>query len=197
MSPTSRYLPALVRGLQRLPRIWRRLLTQTYYRLVMEAVGRRSRIDAPLLISHPAGISVGSDTHLRRGARLEAIQRPGHPPGRLLIGNNCFIEQNVQIIAKRRVAIGNNVSIAGQCAIVDVTHPFGTTSAQQNIGQLIQDDEAEVQIDDGCFIGFGSVVLPGVHLGSGCIVGANSVVTRSFPDRSVIAGAPARLIKTY
>jgi acetyltransferase-like isoleucine patch superfamily enzyme len=62
---------------------------------------------------------------------------------------------------------------------------------------LIRDDEAEVQIDDGCFIGFGSVVLPSVHLGRGCVVGANSVVTRSFPARSVIAGAPARLIRTY
>jgi acetyltransferase-like isoleucine patch superfamily enzyme len=66
-----------------------------------------------------------------------------------------------------------------------------------NIGTLILDDDDEVRIDDGCFIGFGSVVLPGVHLGPGCIVGANSVVTRSFAARSVIAGTPARLIKTY
>jgi acetyltransferase-like isoleucine patch superfamily enzyme len=194
---SSQRLGPVVQALQRLPRVWRRLVTRCYYGLVMDHVGPRSRLDTPLLIGHPQGISIGRDTHIRRGARLETIARPRRPPGRLIIGDGCFIEQNVQMIAKRRVSIGNNVSVAGQCAIVDVTHPFGLGPPGVNIGTLILDDDDEVRIDDGCFIGFGSVVLPGVHLGPGCIVGANSVVTRSFAARSVIAGTPARLIKTY
>jgi acetyltransferase-like isoleucine patch superfamily enzyme len=194
---SSQRLVPVVQAFQRVPRLWRRIVTRFYYGLVMNHVGPRSRLDAPLLIGHPEGISIGRETHIRRGARLETIVRPGRPAGQLIIGHGCFIEQNVQMIAKRRVCIGNNVSVAGQCAIVDVTHPFGLGPPGVNIGTLILDDEDEVRIDDGCFIGFGSVVLPGVHLGAGCVVGANSVVTRSFDARSVIAGIPARLIKTY
>lgn len=54
----------------------------------------------------------------------------------------------------------------------------------------------EVSIDDYCWIGMNVVILPGVHLGPRTIVGAGSVVTKSFPDGyCVIGGNPARIIK--
>jgi acetyltransferase-like isoleucine patch superfamily enzyme len=64
-------------------------------------------------------------------------------------------------------------------------------------GTKIKKNADEVLIGDGCFIGYGAVILPGVTLGQGCVVGANSVVTKSFGPRTVIAGAPAEIIKTY
>lgn len=54
----------------------------------------------------------------------------------------------------------------------------------------------EVRIDDYCWIGMNVVIMPGVHLGPRTVVGAGSVVTKSFPDGyCVIGGNPARLIK--
>ena len=53
-----------------------------------------------------------------------------------------------------------------------------------------------ILIGDDCFIGCGAVILHGVKLGKNCIVGANSVVTKSFEDYSVIAGSPAKLLRT-
>ncbi|MCB2136839.1 MAG: hypothetical protein KDE08_12985 [Rhodobacteraceae bacterium] len=52
------------------------------------------------------------------------------------------------------------------------------------------------RIGANCFIGGGSLILPGVEIGDDCVVGAGSVVTRSVPPRSVVAGNPARIIRS-
>jgi acetyltransferase-like isoleucine patch superfamily enzyme len=51
---------------------------------------------------------------------------------------------------------------------------------------------AKVVIRDNCYIGYGTIVLPGVTIGPDSIVGAGSVVTRDVPPRTVVAGVPAR-----
>jgi acetyltransferase-like isoleucine patch superfamily enzyme len=193
--PRARVRRALARCAWILSRLAPLAKSRLYYPLVLKRMGRGTVIERPTLLFQPHCIEIGARTAIRRGVRLEAVVREGFEAPLLTIGDGCLIEQNVQIICKGRVSIGNDVSVAGHCAIVDVTHPIGAQVA--NIGTLISQEDSPVVIEDGCFLGFGTVVLPGVRLARGCVVGANSVVTASFGPRSVIAGAPARLIRTY
>ncbi len=52
------------------------------------------------------------------------------------------------------------------------------------------------RVGENCFIGGNSLILPGVEIGDNCVVGAGSVVTKSVPPRSVVAGNPAKVLRT-
>src|SRR5262249_39304089 len=113
------------------------------------------------------------------------------------VGDNVNLEQNVHIVCHNRIRIGNNVSITGNCAIVDVTHPCFEVHTGVKIGSTILDQDSFVEIDDGAFIGYGAVILPNVRIGKCAVIGANSVVCRDVPPYSIAGGVPARLLKQY
>jgi acetyltransferase-like isoleucine patch superfamily enzyme len=176
--------------------VYWRLKTRIYYRLMFKSLGRRSVIYRPMLICNADCIEIADRVWIWDGVRLEVVRdRPGRIP-LLTIGSNTNIEQDVHIVCHNRVAIGKDVSIAGRCAIVDVTHPYQDINAGK-IGGLIADDDSAVEIGDGAFLGYGAVILPNVRVGKRAVIGANSVVTHDIPDFSVAAGHPAKVIRVY
>ncbi len=93
----------------------------------------------------------------------------------------CYLQGNGGI------HIGNYVHFASNVGIISGNH---------NLYNQMKHETKEVRIDDYCWIGMNSVILPGVHLGERTIVGAGAIVTKSFPDGyCVIGGNPARIIK--
>ncbi len=168
-----------------------------YYRHVFGSFGSGSVLYKPMMLGNPRFMHIGMDVVIRQGVRLEAILFDPEKPPELRIGDNVNIEQNVHIVCHSRVVIGNDVSITGNCAIVDVTHPFQDVHDPLKIGDRILAERSFVEIGDRSFLGFNAIILPNVHIGSYCIVGAHSLVTKDIPDYSVVAGSPARILQRY
>lgn len=174
-----------------------RLKTRFFYKLFFGSIGSRSAIYKPMLIANPQHIFIKNSVVIRNGVRLEVIKSKTEYFPRLTIGNNVNIEQNVHIICGSRVDIGDNVSITGGVAIVDVIHPYEDVSDESKIGDRIQCSGNYVEIGSNVFIGFGAIVMPNVKIGRNSVIGAHSVVTNDIPEFSVAAGCPAKVVKKY
>lgn len=161
----------------------------------MNSFGNHSKIISPMMISNHKFISIGKNVFIRNGIRLEVVD----PQNDIVIkiGNNVNIEQNVHIVGRCKIEIGNNVTITGGCSIVDVIHPYEDIDDSRKIGDRISTSFYPVSIGDYSFIGYGSHINPGVSIGKYCIIGAKSVVTKNIPDYCVVAGTPAKIIKKY
>ena len=168
-----------------------------FYRPQFRAIGRATILRRPLLLVNPEFMTLGNGVIIRDGARMEALKTNLARMPSLVIGDNTNIEQNVHIVCHSRIHIGANVSITANCSIVDVTHPYQDIHDSRKIGARILEENSQVEIGEGCFIGMGTVILPNVTLGKYVVVGANSVVTTDLPAYCVAAGAPARVIRRY
>ena len=134
------------------------------------------------------------------GCRIEAYPLDGKSTS-ITIGENVQINDYVHITGVKKVAIGNNVLIAGKVYISDSSHGNYSGSECDSHPLSIPKERLlfykEVVIEDYVWIGESVSVLPGVTIGKGSIIGANSVVTKSIPEFVIAAGNPAHLIKKF
>jgi len=115
---------------------------------------------------------------------------------RLVIGHDTTVNYQTLISCARSVTIGNHCRLAGEIKIFDNnSHPTDYRARRVNGGRMSAEDVAPVVIEDDVWIGTGSLVMKGVHIGRGAIVAAGAVVTKSVPPFSVVAGNPARVVK--
>jgi len=148
------------------------------------------------LIITPRYISINKNVFIENNCRIEAVTSYNgvqfHPS--IVFEEGASVQQNLHLTCASQIIIGRNTAIASNVSITDIHHPYEDINIpieQQNI------ITKPVIIDSDCKIYNNSVILPGVHIGKHCTIGANSVVTHDIPDYSVAVGAPARVIKQY
>lgn len=117
----------------------------------------------------------------------------------LYIGENCEMGDMTHIVAHEKVEIGENVLIASKCFISDTNHGSykgehqDSPQTSPNARKLIT---SPVRIGNNVWIGENVVILAGTDIGDGCIIGANSVVSKIIEDGSMVVGN-GRVIKKY
>jgi tetrahydrodipicolinate N-acetyltransferase len=104
------------------------------------------------------------------------------------MGDRSYIHCNSTVTCFERVAIGKDCAISWNVNILD------GNSHDLTIDGVPRPWSGPITLGDRVWVGTGALVLSGVTIASGAVVGANSVVTRDVPERTVVAGNPARVI---
>lgn len=119
------------------------------------------------------------------------IEKKAHFTPGLSIGDNSGV--GIMCEVNGLVTIGKNVMMGPEVVIYSQSHKYDRTDipmCEQGF-----DEPKEVVIGDDVWIGRRAIIMPGVHIGDGCIIGAGAVVTKDIPSYSVAAGVPARVVK--
>jgi|TARA_Y100000996_G_scaffold130130_2_gene98858 serine acetyltransferase len=142
-------------------------------------------------------ISIGCDTMISAHVTLSAGMVPDQhmlTDPVVSIGDRCLIGRGSAIVGHYRIDIGDDVYTGMNVYVTDQNH--GYEDIKKPIG--VQDPHDDpVVIGSGSWIGSGAVILPGARIGEHCVVAANSVVRGEFQPNSVIAGVPAKVVRTH
>jgi maltose O-acetyltransferase len=110
---------------------------------------------------------------------------------RVSIGRDAFINYEAFIDGAAPVTIGDRVSLGPRVTIITGSHRIGGPGRRAG-----QTEGGAVTIGRGSWIGACAVILPGVTIGEGAVVAAGAVVTQDVPGNVVVAGVPARPVRT-
>ncbi len=144
-------------------------------------------LERGVMVFHPENIEIGDCVYVGHQTILK-----GYYKNLMEIGAGTWIGQQCFFHSAGGLVLGRNVGVGPGVRIITSAH----VEAGRGLPILHSPIEFEpVVIGDDCDLGVGSTVLPGARLGRGVQVGAGAVVKGHFPDYSVIAGVPARVLR--
>lgn len=151
-------------------------------------VGRHCLIDAlsteGILLGD--GVSIGEYTNIECSGSLKHVGKG------IIIGNNVGLGSRNHFGCAGGITIGDNTIFGSYVTLHSENHLFSDLEKPIRMQGV---SHKGIIIGEDCWIGAKSTILDGTTIGKGCIVGAGAVVTGKFPDYSIIAGVPARIIR--
>lgn len=150
-------------------------------------IGKGTILEAGVLVFHPENIQIGNNVYIGHRTILK-----GYYQNKMLIGNHVWIGQDCFLHSGGGILIQDAVGIGPHVKLLTIVHS-GTPLKKPIIDTLQK--TAPIIIETGCDIGIGTIILPGIKIGSNSQIGAGSVVSRDIPAFSVAAGVPARIIR--
>lgn len=146
--------------------------------------------DRVMLIQAERGgpIELGDRVNLWGDSQIETGQG-----GEITIGADTRVNRGVQILSYvAPVRIGHDVGLSTNSLLYSYNH--GIALGRPYLEQPLE-TKGPIVIDDHAWIGMGSIILSGVHIGEHAVVGAGSVVTHDIPPRAIAVGNPAHVVK--
>ena len=112
------------------------------------------------------------------------------------IGDHSSLGNYSKISCAYKITLGKNVLTGRYCLITDNSHgAFTKEDLQKSPFDRPLAIKGEIKIDDNVWLGDRVTVCSGVHIGEGCVIAANAVVTHDIPPYSLAAGVPAKVVK--
>lgn len=158
-------------------------------------------IRRPIYVRGKRFLQYGKGFTTGYSCRLEMFDTGIGRDKKLIIGEKCKIGDYVHIAAGESVTIGDNCLMASKIYISDINHGDYSGIFEYSSPDSPPDSRPlftkPVSIGNNVWIGENVCILAGVKIGDGCIIGANSVLTKSIPDNCIAVGNPAKIIKKY
>lgn len=200
------YPPSVHEKVSKIKELFYTAYVSRQYKLCEGSVERGSRVRGVKYIELNKG------SRICRNTRIEAIDQflgVQYSP-ELIIGRKCRIGEGTHITVINRIEIGDNTNIGDRCLISDNNHgDFSKNSYTFENNPVVPDvfllpemkrplhSKGPVIIEHSCQIGEGSVILTGVRVGHNSIVASNSFVRSDVPPYSIVAGNPAKVVRSF
>lgn len=166
-------------------------IRELYYRRRLKSMGQCMILDEGVRIEGEENISISDFVWIDKNVRLLAQW------GSIIIGRRVHIAENVLISGGGHVEIGDYAAIARGASLY--SHSEAIEGGKRMSGPMIPEYQkgmksAPIKIGKDALVGVNAVVLPGVTIGEGAIIGANSFVNKDVGDWNIVFGTPARFV---
>jgi acetyltransferase-like isoleucine patch superfamily enzyme len=176
-----------------IPKIMCRLRGMIFRSMVMLAggvCGHGMRIERGFRLRQGfhSGLKFGYDVYIGRDTTIDCLSN-----ARLSIGDNTTFTQGIFISVFQQVEIGTNCLIGEYCSVRDANHATDMLDIPINQQPMLP---SPICIADNVWIGRGCAILAGVKIGTGAVIGANSVVLKHIVAYDIAAGTPAKTLRS-